>query len=100
MPQRQPPAEQDGPDQIAQGADAAAQRARGFVRHFAAEGPEAEGADAEGCNRPGNADDGDGADQRGKPPGQAHDKAAEDEPENVADQSHESPWMRKQGYFA
>ena len=90
MSQGQPPAEQDGPDQIAQGADAAAQRSRRFVGHLAPEGPEAEGADAKRGDGPGQADDGDGADERREPPGQAHDKAAEHEPQDVADQSHVS----------
>ena len=88
--QGQPPAGHKEPDHIAE----RTQRARPQItpspelttaHGFGAEGPERETTDHPARPCPWQANDGDGADQRGQPPGQSHGKSAENNPEQVED---------------
>ena len=58
------------------------------VDRFGAERPEGETTDHPARSRPGQTNDGDGADQCGNPPGQGHGQSTKDNPEKVEDQGN------------
>ena len=88
MPERQPPARQHQPDQIADqaerpGADIGTAGQAVAAHRLLAERQQRIGRDRERRLRPGQADNGDGHDDAGDHPGQRHVQAAEHNPENV-----------------
>ena len=89
----QPPAGQDEPDDIAQKAQNASADVTFSgeffpVDGFLAEGKEGELPDHETRTPPRDADDRQKGQRAGQPPSQPHEKAAQDEPENIAESTH------------
>jgi hypothetical protein len=93
MAERQPPAGEHKPHDIADlaeesGAEVIGAEILGARNGFAAERQQRVGGDVEGGARPRDADDGDGHDDGGDGPGERHPDAAKDEPQQVEQNRH------------